>query len=126
MSNTHDPVAVTPLMVFDGHRLDEWLGRVRLVGRAELAPMLLALPERMSEQQVAAVTGRLAKEFPPYEDPGVPPRRAGHAGRPARPAYSLDPMSALRRLTERSPSPSPWTAAPRPPNPRLPNPRCRC
>ncbi|MFI1581601.1 UvrD-helicase domain-containing protein [Embleya sp. NPDC020630] len=62
------PVAVQPLMVFAGHRVDAVLGRIRLLGEAQVGPDLAALPARLDPAAVAVIADRLARVFPAYED----------------------------------------------------------
>ncbi|WP_067484058.1 nuclease-related domain-containing DEAD/DEAH box helicase [Actinomadura hibisca] len=79
------PVALRPLMVFAGHRLDTTLGHVRLLGHPDAVHALLAEPKRLTPQMVRAVTGVLEDAFPVYEtaDLGerpVEPAPAAEAG----------------------------------------------
>ncbi|WP_106396245.1 nuclease-related domain-containing DEAD/DEAH box helicase [Actinocorallia populi] len=61
------PVAVRPLMVFEGHRLDLSSGRVRLLGGADVVRELLAQPERVTGPMIGAVVRHLESAFPEYE-----------------------------------------------------------
>ncbi|NYD47542.1 superfamily I DNA/RNA helicase [Actinomadura luteofluorescens] len=61
------PVAVRPLMVFAGHRLDTELGRVRLLGDPDAVNALVAEPKRLTPAMVRAVTAHLEEAFPAYE-----------------------------------------------------------
>lgn len=74
------PVAVQPLLVFAGHRLDETLGRVRLTGREDVLSMLLAAPKRLNAPMVKAVAAYLEEGFPAYEANALPERPAAAAG----------------------------------------------
>jgi len=67
------PLAVAPVLVLDGHRLDTRLGQVHLLGTADLLPALLRLPTRLSSDSVDTVTAHLAASLP------AAPRRAGGA-----------------------------------------------
>lgn len=60
------PVAVQPVMAFCGHRLDERLGRVLLLGQLDIARSLLALPRRLNAAQIRAVADHLETVFPAY------------------------------------------------------------
>ncbi len=61
------PVAVRPLMVFAGRRLDACLGRVRLLGDPDVIHALIAEPKRLAPAVVPAVTAHLEKTFEAYE-----------------------------------------------------------
>ncbi|MFE2179134.1 UvrD-helicase domain-containing protein [Streptomyces sp. NPDC059455] len=61
------PVAVRPLMVFAGQRVDATCGRVRLLGEHEVGPMLLHEPRRMRPEAVRAIGEILERAFPEYE-----------------------------------------------------------
>ncbi|MWK36820.1 AAA family ATPase [Actinomadura sp. J1-007] len=61
------PVALRPLMVFAGHRIDASLGRVRLLGHPDLVRTLVAEPRRLTPALVRAVASHLAEVFPAYE-----------------------------------------------------------
>ncbi len=74
------PVAVQPLMVFAGHRLDESLGRVRLVGREDVLNVLLAAPKRLNAPMVKAVAAYLGEGFPAYETSALPERPSADPG----------------------------------------------
>lgn len=60
------PVAVQPVMAFCGHRVDERLGRVMLLGQLDIARSLLALPRRLTSAQIRAVADHLETVFPAY------------------------------------------------------------
>ncbi|MFK4071562.1 UvrD-helicase domain-containing protein [Streptomyces sp. NPDC029674] len=79
------PVAVQPLMVFAGRRLDAELGRIRLLGEHEVGPALLAERHRLRTESVRAIADHLERVFPHYEGSTVgrspsttpaPPRQA--------------------------------------------------
>jgi hypothetical protein len=76
------PVAVHPLMVFAGHRVDATLGRVRLLGEREVGPALLALRSRVGAESIRLLADHLDQVFPEYEElaagtrPKRPPRRS--------------------------------------------------
>lgn len=78
------PVAVQPLMVFAGRRLDAGLGRIRLLGEHEVGPALLAERHRLRAESVRAVADHLERVFPDYEGSAV--------GRP--PAATPPPQQA--------------------------------
>ncbi|MEU2559486.1 UvrD-helicase domain-containing protein [Streptomyces longispororuber] len=61
------PIAVRPLMVFAGQRVEASLGRVRLLGEREVGPMLLNEPRRLLPEGVRAVGDLLEHAFPQYE-----------------------------------------------------------
>ncbi|GLZ13805.1 DNA helicase [Actinomadura sp. NBRC 104425] len=61
------PVAVRPLIVFAGHRLDERIGRVRLVGHPDVVHALVAEPRRLTASMVKMMSRFLEEEFPAYE-----------------------------------------------------------
>ncbi|SNQ48015.1 DNA helicase [Frankia canadensis] len=87
------PLAVSPVLVVDGHRLDTVLGRVHVLGTADLLPALLRLPARLPADRVDAVAACLAAAFPPAGG-----RRCGGA-RPG------EPFPAGRGLPGGGPSP---------------------
>ncbi|HEY3867104.1 MAG TPA: UvrD-helicase domain-containing protein [Actinocrinis sp.] len=70
------PIAVAPVMVFAGHRINRLLGRVMLLGQVDAVPALLALPRRLTPAQVKMVTTHLADAFPEYDRPSVADRPA--------------------------------------------------
>ncbi|MFC5187681.1 UvrD-helicase domain-containing protein [Actinomadura harenae] len=82
------PVAVQPLMIFAGHRLDEQLARVRLVGREDVVNVLMAAPRRLNAPMVKAVAAHLEEGFPGVESCALPERRPD-AGAGAGEAESL-------------------------------------
>jgi hypothetical protein len=61
------PVAVQPLMVFAGRRLDAELGRIRLLGEHEVGPALLSERRRLRAESVRAIADHLERVFPEYE-----------------------------------------------------------
>ncbi|MFD0899613.1 NERD domain-containing protein [Actinomadura sediminis] len=70
------PVALRPLMVFAGHRLDATLGRVRLLGHPDAVHALLREPRRLTRPMVRAVADHLEDAFPAYEAPALEERAA--------------------------------------------------
>ena len=76
------PVAVRPLMVFAGKRVDAALGRIRLLGEREVGPFLLAERHRLPAASVRAIADHLERTFPEYEGSSVTePRGKPQAGR---------------------------------------------
>ncbi|KPC61164.1 nuclease-related domain-containing DEAD/DEAH box helicase [Streptomyces chattanoogensis] len=67
------PVAVRPVMVFAGRRLDVALGRIRLLGEHNIGPALVRERGRLSAASVRAIADHLERVFPEYEDPGATP-----------------------------------------------------
>ncbi|MBW5420624.1 AAA family ATPase [Streptomyces sp. BG9H] len=65
------PVAVQPLMVFAGQRVDTGLGRIRLLGEREVGPALLSERCRLRTESVRAIADHLERVFPDYEGPAV-------------------------------------------------------
>ncbi|MBB5103653.1 superfamily I DNA/RNA helicase [Streptomyces spectabilis] len=65
------PVAVRPLMVFAGHRVDADLGRIRLLGEREVGPALLTERHRLRPESVRAIADHLERVFPEYEGSSV-------------------------------------------------------
>lgn len=61
------PVAVQPVLLYAGHEIDEQVGRVRLVGSGNLAPVLAAAAPRMQPAMVRAAATHLAEELTGYE-----------------------------------------------------------
>ncbi len=61
------PVAVQPLMVFAGQRVDTTLGRIRLLGEHEVGPALLSECRRLRTEAVRAMADHLERIFPDYE-----------------------------------------------------------
>lgn len=89
------PVAVQPVLVFCGHRVDERFGRVLLLGQRDIARVLLGMPRRMSGPQIKAVADHLEAVFPAYVPTAVAaeaaPAVAGpEAGAPAEAAGLFD------------------------------------
>ena len=70
------PVAVQPLMVFAGQRVDARLGRIRLLGEREVGPVLLSERHRLRGESVRAIADHLERVFPEYEGSVVPKREA--------------------------------------------------
>ncbi|WP_406863664.1 UvrD-helicase domain-containing protein [Streptomyces sp. HUAS MG47] len=65
------PVAVQPLMVFAGRRVNATLGQARLLGEHELGPMLTREPRRLTREGVRAIAELLGRSFPEYEPAAV-------------------------------------------------------
>ncbi|MGP9017793.1 UvrD-helicase domain-containing protein [Streptomyces sp. BR1] len=65
------PVAVQPLMVFAGQRIDTGLGRIRLLGEREVGPALLSECRRLRTESVRAIADHLERVFPEYEGSAV-------------------------------------------------------
>lgn len=65
------PVAVQPLMVFAGQRVDAGLGRVRLLGEHEIGPALMSESRRLRTETVRAIADHLERVFPDYEGSAV-------------------------------------------------------
>ncbi|MFI6685543.1 UvrD-helicase domain-containing protein [Streptomyces sp. NPDC050485] len=65
------PVAVQPLMVFAGQRIDAGLGRIRLLGEHEVGPTLLSERRRLRTESVRAIADHLERVFPDYEGSAV-------------------------------------------------------
>ncbi|WP_110945464.1 nuclease-related domain-containing DEAD/DEAH box helicase [Streptomyces avicenniae] len=74
------PVAVQPLMVFAGHRVNGELGRIRLLGEHEVGPALLSECHRLRAESVRAIADHLERVFPEYAGSSItqapPPARA--------------------------------------------------
>ncbi|MFG2232588.1 UvrD-helicase domain-containing protein [Streptomyces sp. NPDC048723] len=60
------PVAVQPLMVFAGQRVDTSRGRIRLLGEHESGPVLLSQLHRLRAESVRAIADHLERVFPGY------------------------------------------------------------
>ncbi|MFP3986381.1 UvrD-helicase domain-containing protein [Streptomyces sp. E11-3] len=65
------PVAVQPLMVFAGQRVDAELGRIRLLGEHAVGPALLSQSNRVRPASVRAIADHLERVFPEYEESAV-------------------------------------------------------
>ncbi|OAR22059.1 NERD nuclease [Streptomyces sp. ERV7] len=65
------PVAVRPLMVFAGRRVDADLGRIRVLGEHEVGPALLSERRRLRAESVRAIADHLERVFPDYEGSAV-------------------------------------------------------
>ncbi|MGI5472336.1 UvrD-helicase domain-containing protein [Streptomyces sp. CA-132043] len=65
------PVAVQPLMVFAGRRVNSELGRIGLLGEQDVGPALLRQHRRLRAEQVRAIADHLERVFPEYESSGV-------------------------------------------------------
>ncbi|MGB8939732.1 MAG: UvrD-helicase domain-containing protein [Streptomyces sp.] len=61
------PVAVQPLMVFAGQRVDAGIGRIRLLGEQEVGPVLMSECRRLRAESVRAIADHLERVFPDYE-----------------------------------------------------------
>ncbi|WP_424642484.1 UvrD-helicase domain-containing protein [Embleya sp. AB8] len=94
------PLVVVPLLVFAGHPVDTTLGRIRLLGEAQVGPDLVARPPRLDPASVVAIGERLERVFPAYED------LAESAA--AAPTASLSP--SLTRIPTPRPLPPPPAA----------------
>ncbi|MGW2813286.1 UvrD-helicase domain-containing protein [Streptomyces sp. NPDC001415] len=79
------PVAVQPLMVFAGRRIDTELGRIRVLGEGEVGPALMRERRGMRPESVRAIADHLERVFPDYEGSAV--------GRPEAPAQSQQDQS---------------------------------
>ncbi|MEW2391588.1 UvrD-helicase domain-containing protein [Streptomyces venezuelae] len=80
------PVAVQPLMVFAGRRVDARLGRIRLLGEHEVGPALLAEPRRLGAESVRAMADHLERAFPEHEGSAVERQRTTQVPALRRPA----------------------------------------
>ncbi|MFF2073153.1 UvrD-helicase domain-containing protein [Kitasatospora sp. NPDC058162] len=78
------PVAVRPVMVFAGHRVNLRLGVVHLLGEPEVAPVLASEPARLRPAEVRALSDHLSRVFPAYESAEIP--AAGAADPPQVPS----------------------------------------
>uniref|UniRef100_A0AAU2JZR0 UvrD-helicase domain-containing protein n=1 Tax=Streptomyces sp. NBC_00049 TaxID=2903617 RepID=A0AAU2JZR0_9ACTN len=65
------PVAVQPLVVFAGQRVDAGLGRIRLLGEHEIGPALLSQPNRLRAESVRAIADHLERVFPGHTGSAV-------------------------------------------------------
>lgn len=65
------PVAVQPVMVFAGHRVDAGLGRIRLLGEREVGSALLSEHSRLRAESVRALADHLEWIFPEHEGSSV-------------------------------------------------------
>ncbi|MHA4819859.1 nuclease-related domain-containing DEAD/DEAH box helicase [Streptomyces aculeolatus] len=94
------PVAVQPLMVFAGRRLEGELGRIRLLGEREVGPRLMAERPRLPAASVRAIADHLERHFPEYEEPAdtqaPPPRPKGDASDGLEASDSLFDIDGLR------------------------------
>ncbi|WP_331766978.1 UvrD-helicase domain-containing protein [Embleya sp. NBC_00896] len=84
------PVAVVPLMVFAGHRVDTALRRIRLLGEAQVAPHLAGLQPRLGAELVATIADHLEEVFPVYEE--TPEDAAGLPSALLAPPDRSDPL----------------------------------
>lgn len=73
------PQALTPALVFAGQRLQSEIGRVGLVGEANVAAWVTRLGHRLSPDQVEAVALVLEQDFPSYEPDAARPVRVPKA-----------------------------------------------
>jgi superfamily I DNA/RNA helicase len=90
------PVAVQPLMVFAGHRLDAELGRIRLLGEHEVGPTLLSERRRLPADSVRAIADHLERVFPEYEGSAVTPATPGQRRPQTEAADGLFDLEGLR------------------------------
>ncbi|MFE1877454.1 UvrD-helicase domain-containing protein [Streptomyces sp. NPDC059496] len=60
------PVAVQPLMVLAGQRVDASRGRIRILGEHEIGPVLLSERHRLRAESVRAIADHLERVFPGY------------------------------------------------------------
>ncbi|MGZ9935170.1 UvrD-helicase domain-containing protein [Streptomyces sp. NC-S4] len=91
------PVAVQPLMVFAGRRLDAGHGRIRLLGEHEIGPVLISQRHRLRAESVRAIADHLERVFPGYAGSAVdqqPPPAPEHP-RPSSPEGLFD-LEGLR------------------------------
>ncbi|MQA97964.1 MAG: AAA family ATPase [Streptosporangiales bacterium] len=65
------PVAVHPLLVFAGHRLNTRLSGVRLLGEPDVVPALQADRKHLTSQRVRTVTHLLEQAFPAHAETGL-------------------------------------------------------
>ncbi|MFD7783904.1 UvrD-helicase domain-containing protein [Streptomyces nojiriensis] len=65
------PVAVQPLMVFAGRRVDASRGRIRLLGEHEIGPVLLSQRHRLRAESVRAIADHLERVLPGYAGSAV-------------------------------------------------------
>ncbi|MCX5277499.1 nuclease-related domain-containing DEAD/DEAH box helicase [Streptomyces virginiae] len=70
------PVAVQPVLVFAGQRLDASLGRIRLLGEHEIGPVLLSQRHRLRAESVRAIADHLERVFPGYAGAAIDQRPA--------------------------------------------------
>ncbi|MFG2973310.1 UvrD-helicase domain-containing protein [Streptomyces sp. NPDC048331] len=93
------PVAVQPVMVFPGQRLDGSLDRIRLLGEHEIGPVLLSQRHRLRVESVRAIADHLERVFPGYVGAAVeqqqPLPRAAEPHRPGAPDGLFD-LEGLR------------------------------
>ncbi len=87
------PVAVRPIMIFTGHRIDSALGRVRLLDEGTIVRTLVAEPRRFMPAMVRAVATCLEEEFPAYDVPALDDTRPASPG-PAAPLFEVDDVVA--------------------------------
>ena len=97
------PVAVQPVLVFCGHRLQQRLGRVLLLGQRDATPSLVGQPRRLSAAQVRAVADHLEEAFPAYLPTAVAsPVENSVTAQPNAEAASLFDIEELTEAAERS------------------------
>jgi hypothetical protein len=63
------PVAVQPLMVFAGHRVDAELGRIRLLGERQVGPALLSERHRLRANRYVPSPTTWSESSPNTRDP---------------------------------------------------------
>ncbi|MFI0480876.1 UvrD-helicase domain-containing protein [Actinomadura sp. 9N215] len=86
------PVAVRPLMIFAGHRLDTRAGRVRLLGRDDAVPALFGEQDLLRPAMVRAMSGHLADRFPEYDTTSLDEPAASAASASPGPAAGDDAL----------------------------------
>ncbi|MER6445936.1 nuclease-related domain-containing DEAD/DEAH box helicase [Streptomyces venezuelae] len=88
------PVAVQPLMVFAGQRLDTSRGRIRLLGEHEIGPALLSQRHRLRPESVRAIADHLERVFPGHAgssvDQRTPPAPEQHRPGPPDGLFDLE------------------------------------
>lgn len=91
------PVAVQPVRVFAGQRLDASLGRIRLLGEHEIGPVLLSQRHRLRAESVRAIADHLERVFPGYAGSAIDqqPVPAAEPHRPGSPDGLFD-LEGLR------------------------------
>ncbi|WP_326797272.1 AAA family ATPase [Streptomyces sp. NBC_01808] len=90
------PVAVQPLMVFAGQRVNVELGRIRLLGEHEVGPWLMAERGRLRKESVRAIADHLERAFPEYEDSAVPGTSTERSAAGEEPSQGLFDIDGLR------------------------------
>ncbi|WP_030759825.1 MULTISPECIES: nuclease-related domain-containing DEAD/DEAH box helicase [unclassified Streptomyces] len=93
------PVAVQPVMVCAGQRLDASLDRIRLLGEHEIGPVLLSQRHRLRAESVRAIADHLERVFPGYVGAAVEQQLLPPAPEPLRPG-SPDGLFDLEGLRD--------------------------